>query len=136
MKIFKNLFGNGSKIHADEIAVAPGLLLGSAAIIESGVDTNGKYIKFGDGTMICFGRYPIIESVPIVNPYYGFYYGSVDIPYPRPFVGDVAGNVVSSSILSSMSNFGSAGIIWYPALVTSATVHLSNVSWFAVGRWK
>lgn len=56
MKIWKNLFGRGDKIHADEIAVAPGLLLGGAVIVESGSNANGEYRRWGDGTQICWGE--------------------------------------------------------------------------------
>lgn len=54
MKIFKNLFGNGSKIDADEIAISKDRLLGQSVIIDEGSNSNGSWIKFSNGIMICY----------------------------------------------------------------------------------
>ncbi len=58
MKVFKNLFGKGDKIHVNEIAYKDlqdiVRLLGWGVIVESGSNSNGSYIKFGEGTMICY----------------------------------------------------------------------------------
>ena len=40
------------------------------SIIESGINENGSYIKFADGTMICYGL--AIINNPSFNDYYGF----------------------------------------------------------------
>ena len=56
MKIFKNLFGNNSKISADEIALNDGRLVSKSVIVESGSNTNGDYVKLADGTMICWAH--------------------------------------------------------------------------------
>lgn len=51
-KIFKNLFGNGSKIHASEIAFESGLLLPEVPeIIEN---SNGTAFKFPSGLLIFY----------------------------------------------------------------------------------
>ena len=56
MKVFKNLFGRGDKIHVDEIAVAPGLLLGGAVIVDEGINANGEWTRWGNGwQMVCGG---------------------------------------------------------------------------------
>lgn len=56
MKIFKNLFGNNSKISADEIALNDGRLVSKSVIVESGSNTNGNYVKWADGTMACWAH--------------------------------------------------------------------------------
>lgn len=60
MRIFKNLFGKGDKIHIDEIAYKDlqdiVRLLGWGVIVESGSNSDGQYMKFGNGWQICFHR--------------------------------------------------------------------------------
>lgn len=57
MKVFKNLFGRGDKIHVDEIALKHGStpkLLSDAVIVDSGSNANGSYVRFGNGIQICW----------------------------------------------------------------------------------
>lgn len=66
MRVLKNLFGDNSKIHADEIVVGTSLLsrlLSASVIVESGSNANGSYVKFGDGTMICKIKYGLTTEV-------------------------------------------------------------------------
>lgn len=61
MRVLKNLFGDGSKIHADEIVVGTSLLsrlLGTSVIVESGSNENGTYVKFGNG--VCIAQHRIV----------------------------------------------------------------------------
>jgi hypothetical protein len=54
MRVLKNLLGDNSKIHADEIAVKPDILLGETVIEEVGSNSNGYWIKWGNGFAICW----------------------------------------------------------------------------------
>ena len=58
MRVFKNLFGNGDKIHVNEIVYKDDSgtpkLLSNGIIVESGSNENGEYIRFADGTQICW----------------------------------------------------------------------------------
>lgn len=56
MKVHRNLCGNNGKIHANEIAVKPEMLLGSAIIVGSGSDNNGNWIRWGNGWQECTFR--------------------------------------------------------------------------------
>lgn len=60
MRVLKNLFGNNTKISADNIAIKDnnkGITLNeyldSKIIYDSGSNSNGSWIRFNDGTMVC-----------------------------------------------------------------------------------
>ena len=56
MKVLKNLFGNNTKINANNIAVKKADnsadTLDNCVIVDSGSNSNGIWIKFGDGKLI------------------------------------------------------------------------------------
>lgn len=91
MKVFKNLFGNGSKIHVDEIALKHGStpkLLSDAVIVDSGSNADGSYIRFGDGTQKCWGTKDF-SNVAITSAAGAIYYnfGGIDMgSYPKAFI--------------------------------------------------
>lgn len=141
MKIWKKLFGDSNdKIHVDEIAVAPGLLLGGAVIIESGTNAAGSWIKFGDGTMICHIQKRMNTTCDAVV-------GSLfrNTPeqwiFPKPFASTPS---VSTQVLFDISfSFGSIGnaganALQYNYCVLCPTKANNNpiVSLIAIGRWK
>lgn len=141
MKILKNLFGKSdTKIDANEIAVE-GNLLGNAVIVESGSNTNGKYVKFGDGTMICT-HYMITEPTPI-NLADGALFKSNDLrwDYPAIFVGNRPAISINNNNTTS-PNFGVSKTIDLNWLVfflyrsTSLSAVSRHISLMAIGRWK
>lgn len=57
MKIFKNLFGNSSKIDIDEIAAKVSgarVLLGFCVIKEHKLSSDGSYVRFGNGLTLAW----------------------------------------------------------------------------------
>lgn len=66
MKILKNLFGNNTKISADNIAVNTdngGVTLDNCVVIESGSNENGDWIKYSNGDMIVSQKYTDSKKV-------------------------------------------------------------------------
>lgn len=141
MKVFKNLFGkNDHKIHVDEIAVAPGLLLGGAVIVESGItnDGDGYYVRYGDGTQIVgrrvvhdfshqsFQHHSFPKSFLMV---YGIGFGFA----PNSLSGDNSGgywNILPNTVALQ----DSAG---WRTLTRNATVEATAYIYLtAFGRWK
>ena len=57
MKVLSNLFGNNTKINANAIAIKKADntadTLDNCVIVDSGSNSNGSWIKWADGTMIC-----------------------------------------------------------------------------------
>lgn len=53
------------------------------AAIESGENGNGRYVKFKDGTMICYRDAAVLASIP--NPYGALFVGNFSWTFPMPF---------------------------------------------------
>ena len=55
-----------------------------AGVIESGSNSNGNYVKYGDGTMICYMNIDVTDQA-INNAYGSAYQGSRTWIYPAEF---------------------------------------------------
>jgi len=108
-------------------------------ITESGENTNGRYVKFDDGTQICW--FQAILNFTISSPYGSLYLGSVNVWYPKPFVG--IPNVCVGSCRHG------AGASWGTAYDIKSTYFMMRVidiaartdqnldyGYIAIGRWK
>lgn len=145
MKVWKNLLGKNNKIHVDEIAVTPGLLLGDVSIEEMGSSENGEYVKWGNGWMVCLNR---ISVMPTWKAGSGadFYYSSlIEIPFPKQFVakpfliGSTSDEKVSDrsawlSYVESVKTFDK--IRFYISSLTDWTGGDIAITYLAIGRWK
>lgn len=93
MRVHKNFLETSGqdKIHVDEIAVAPGLLLGGAVIVESGSNANGEYVRWGNGLQVCWGKksftLPPTTHSSSTGLYlvHGSYSDALTITYPKSF---------------------------------------------------
>lgn len=61
MKVLKNLFGNNTKISAEDIVIKDSnnkaRILDKSVIVDSGSNENGNWVKWADGTMIVSQEY-------------------------------------------------------------------------------
>lgn len=61
MKVLKNLFGNNTKISAEDIAIKDSnnkaRILDKSVIVDSGSNENGSWVKWADGTMVVLQEY-------------------------------------------------------------------------------
>ena len=107
---------------------------------EKGTNENGTYIKFGDGTMICYNRVAL-SSINMQSPW-GSLFISPKLPttFPATFF---ASPVVSVS----MENLTGDGAIWMNEssevgsfngrfVRGAALTFTGTMGWVAVGRWK
>ena len=107
----------------------------------TGSNANGYYIKFADGTMICYGRKALGSFA--MTWAWGTWYTSADITtsYPVSFVGQPA------SVSVNMENTTADIAVWLNGLstTTSFTGYFSRgqsgtfnciMAWMEVGRWK
>lgn len=108
-------------------------------IIESGSNSNGEYIKFSDGTMICIKR-KAVGSTPIRNAWGSFYesakldigdYAQPFIIEPKTFVMPVNTFFVERSSDSSATSFGS----FYAIRPVASDIYVT-VDCLAIGKWK
>lgn len=141
MKVLKNLMGDLSKIHVDEVAVAPNFLLGEGVVIESGKNVNGRYLKFGDGTLICMG-YQVGGSL-LTNEKYTDGWSSAQITwtYPHEFsniTSVVLGYSRSSGGAVSAAHSGAVGIYNITAMRLIGTHQdtKGSLNPVAFGRWE
>lgn len=109
-------------------------------IIESGTNSNGTYIKYSNGVMMChvtkdFGKVNISNK-------WGTMYDSTKLQlgdFPQPFVGNYpdifimpwASFFVERNYSPSLTSFGA----FWASRPDSSTVDV-KVSCFAIGKWK
>ena len=144
MQVLKNLFGLNKKINASDVAVKDlnnkAKILNDCVIVDSGTNSNGSWIKYGNGIMICW-KNKGFGKINISNRW-GTMYDSEKLQlgdFPQPFVGDYPSIfimpwlsfLVERNYSPSLTSFGA----FWAARPDSATVDIW-VSCFAIGRWK
>ena len=108
-------------------------------IVESGSNSNGNYIKYSDGTMICWKN---LTTQMAINAAYGnLYQNSRVFDFPQQFIETPVG-------VCSMFQWGT-GASWGCVLTISTTqitcrgidaisrdVGTCKISYIAIGKWK
>lgn len=110
----------------------------TGAIIETGTSSNGTYIKFADGTMICHNVAVNAQTTSngAGNIYqsntasFSFAANFVSAPRVIPAAADVTGAAVSASTFGAIGVSGFTGLLSSP--IPTATGRLSYI---AIGRW-
>lgn len=144
MKILKKLFNTSdTKIHIDEIALQMGgipKLLSEAVIVESGSNANGNYVKFGNGTMICWHRKSTINTITIPDgPLFAT--GSNPWIFPSVFSEPPVVNVMESAgVGGSWGSLGGGATTSYDTTFqivrTTSYGAIPAAGLMAIGRWK
>ena len=110
-------------------------------IVESGSNNNGSYIKFSDGTMIC---YKITDAITMnIDVVWGsLYEGSVDIgQFPANFIETPAISVspFGSGMLVEQAGANATSSSWGVVTAVRPTA-VQNVQarfyMIAIGKWK
>lgn len=113
----------------------------SMAIIESGSNSDGSYIKYGDGTMICYSNKTYTDVPMSTGTGALFSTSTLHWAYPAAFVSDLPATFITprtstfgifaqqDSISFSNINFKLTGTI-------NTTINSIMVSLAAIGRWK
>ena len=84
----------------------------TGAIIERGSNANGEFVKYADGTMICFRRQ---VSLPFVNAVRL----TLNINYPATFITNPTGTI-------SLSSSSSVETIGFDTKAGGALVHIND----------
>lgn len=110
---------------------------GLSKIIESG----DGYIKYSDGTMICYGTSDI--TAQITNPWGSSYYGNVKVnpTFAKPFISPPT---ISATIRTTGNLANVAGISTSTTKITaiflitfaSQDSYTGKLDWVAIGKWK
>lgn len=145
MKVLKNLFGNNTKINANNIAVKKADnsadTLDNCVIVDSGSNENGSWAKWADGTMICSKK---VTFTATCNNVWGSLYESEQIYFgamPQKFKEIptiVNGNLSRTAILEGLydvtvNDFGRSWIM-RPNIDTSSATYIIHL--IAFGKWK
>lgn len=110
-------------------------------IVESGSNTNGNWIKYSDGTMICWNRVVVTDQT-ISNAYGSLYQGVRAFTFPQTFISAPTG-------LCNEFKYGN-GASWGTIngttttdiacrgfdIVSRATGTNCYIGWMAIGKWK
>ena len=103
----------------------------------SGSNANGSWIKFDDGTMICYNTYS--NTINITSGYEGVYYGNTGtITFPikfanRPILFTQTNLAGGGFTYYGYNDTSFSGFVWKTQSKSSASV---DVYWLAIGRWK
>ena len=135
--------GENTFITVQELEV-PVFFGNDSAIVESGSNSNGDYIKYSDGRMICYKT--VTGTVQITEQYYGYFYHTPDGKYFN--LGDYAMPFISRPICSITFRGGNAQ--WIAAIQNQSATHAGDLhilsvtsktagayyDVIAIGRWK
>ncbi|QXI45159.1 hypothetical protein HU734_010480 [Pseudomonas wayambapalatensis] len=114
--------------------------LPTGAVIERGSNANGQYIKFADGTLICWGTFTTPAFSTTATNFLGStsgitYFQNAAFSFPVAFSGSIS--VIPT--ISSGNGFGArlAGLTQSGATVQaySSQTGAVDISWIAIGRW-
>lgn len=122
--------------HIDFLAAT----IGGNPIIDSGSNANGNYIKYYDGTMICYKS--VTDEVAINTAWYSLYEGTIDL-------GDWAEEFISIPNVQVTNTSGTGAIIesfnTSPSTTTAGILYLVRpnsytgnvtINVLAIGKWK
>lgn len=116
-----------------------------SAIIERGSNANGEYVKFADGTQVCYRNYSVSMSIEasVGNLFYNS--GGIAATYPASFVS-LPSILVSTADADETTRtyfcgLGSGGSVTRtPAIYVLRPVSTPdvtvNIMYLAIGRWK
>jgi len=124
-----HITGSGIIIYSDWLEAGAG-------IIERGYNTNGEYIKFSDGTMMCMGK---VAALAISNSAYGVLARTFPSPFveaPRVFAnGDSTIPGVQWVSFHGAENITNTGCNQIFVMLNTCSGTMSNLMYFAIGRW-
>lgn len=118
-----------------------GVKINNTPIIDSGSNENGNYIKYADGTMICWDRIRVTDQA-IDGVYGSLYVGTRVITFPVAFVSQPVGFCSEFQWGTSASWGNVRGINTTTITVKGndafprATGTNVQIGWMAIGKWK
>ncbi|MDD1150416.1 hypothetical protein M5G25_19230 [Pseudomonas sp. TNT2022 ID357] len=129
------VYGKGSAVGTvSQSSGAP-----TGALIERGGNVNGEYIKFADGTLVCFitatliseATYPVGSIFCSADKYYSFPARFSSAPLVVP-VGVTVSVATGWAALETSATTSSTGIIKWLSPVSGSRGY---IGYFAIGRW-
>lgn len=122
--------------HMDDCSMQMGL---GGHIVESGENANGRWIRFSDGTQICwfYGE----RYISINNAYGDMYQGAINLTYPASYYSNPTAAIGRTTYgtgasWGSVSAIGAGGLTLRFYDLYSRSAALTEISYLAIGRWK
>ena len=110
----------------------------TGAVMQRGSNANGEFVRFADGTQICWATTTATVAVNL-GPASGLYYGTTPWTYPAQFASAPiprcsasSGGVLTFEIPASTSTTSASMAIGAISAIASRSYTLSM---FAIGRW-
>lgn len=113
----------------------------TGAIIERGSNANGEYIKFADGTLICWGT-PLVIANQLANGNVGtygwsYYYENNSVLFPASFASAPSVQVTPQGAFLSALVISASATAFVVAPVTTVLISAgAPIMYTAVGRWR
>lgn len=127
----------------NKLWIDTGEIQNSGSEIESGSNENGNWIKFADGTMVCYGNVSL--TIPIataISPIGGYRNtgGTNTKVFPQPFYEIPIVNtqvVLYTATQSYAHNITTSGFdLFFTTISSDNTNTERKASYIAIGRWK
>lgn len=107
----------------------------TGSIIERGSNANGEYVRFADGTQICWQKRTHTTAVSTAQGVV-FYGSAATVTLPAAFAGDYSISASFGHPAGVMTIPGTAiTTSFFPYSFTSAASQTFNFTWTAIGRW-
>lgn len=112
------------------------------SIVESGSNTNGDYIKYSDGTMICTKKVSFVGlqftiawgSAYETSPVDLGDYAQEFVDIPLMFVSCAYSTAAAEGLANTKTGYGS--VVFYRPIRTDATTYSYTFYLMAIGKWK
>ena len=118
--------------------------INDSAIVESGSNSNGDYIKYSDGRMICYKT--VTGTVQITEQYYGYFYHNADDKlfnlgdYAMPFIERPICSITfrggNSQWIASIQNQGATHVGDLHVISVTSKTARAYYDVIAIGKWK
>ena len=112
-----------------------------SSIIEKGNNANGSYIKYSDGTLICYGSK---SGTSNLSDYWGQFKRTDEnstLNFPVEFSEipesvQLTGDSYSSCVCTLIKNITTTQLTFFCLKPNSVTSKDYGVKWFVIGKWK
>lgn len=109
----------------------------TGAVMESGSNSNGSFIRFADGTQICWFTSSTVTSISVASGTFRRS-GSTVMTYPAAFTSNPDVTALTLSVPAAEVSFGTVAVV---GLTTATLIALSGATsscylgFTAIGRW-
>ena len=129
------LLDSENKVPSDRLRIVGALSAG--AIIERGSNANGEYVRWADGTQVCWQK-ESLEGISITNASGNSYRSNpITWTFPAQFSSQVKGICCIADdawcVFPTISDTTSIAVILCRETAKTSAITLS---WLAIGKWK